>query len=139
MTGPLSAMGVAASDRFGNPGALVSLLEADHIVIAPRTASIAAGASRAYATEAFDQYNNSLGDVTDSTSFSIDLGAGGHWSANVYTSEKAGTWTVIGTYGGKADTATLSVNPPNLTVTSVNPNQGYQGRQNETVTITGTR
>src|SRR4030043_529945 len=72
--------------------------------------TILAGESQAYTAEAFDQYDNSLGDVTSSTSFSIDPGAGGSWAANVYTSENAGEWTVIGTYSGKSDNATLFVN-----------------------------
>jgi hypothetical protein len=86
-----------------NPEAL------DHIVIAPKSATITAGDSQAYTAEAFDQYDNSLGDVTGSTSFSISGGAGGNWTANEYTSEKAGTWTVTGEYSGKTDIATLTV------------------------------
>src|SRR5213076_541116 len=43
----------------------------DHIVISPATASITAGGSRTYTAQAFDASNNSLGDVTGSTTFSI--------------------------------------------------------------------
>jgi len=109
----------------------------DHIVIAPKTASIAAGASQAYTAQAFDQYNNSLGDVTGSASFSITPTAGGSWSGNVYTSQNAGTWTVTAIYSGKNDTATLVVNSP-PTVTSVSPNKGYRG-QSLKLTISGTK
>ena len=84
----------------------------DYIVVYPDSASITAGASQAYTAEAFDQYNNSLGYVTADTSFSIESGAGGSWSDNVYTSEKAGTWTVTGTYVDESDTATLTVEAP---------------------------
>jgi hypothetical protein len=83
----------------------------DHIVISPDPATITAGDSQAYTAEAFDVYDNTMGDVTSQTVFSIEAGAGGSWDANVYTSEKAGTWTVTGTYNGKSDTATLTVNP----------------------------
>jgi hypothetical protein len=87
-----------------NPEAL------DHIVIAPDSATITAGDSQAYTAEAFDQYNNSLGNVTGNTTFSITAGAGGSWADNVYTSEYAGNWTVTGTYEGKSGNATLTVN-----------------------------
>jgi uncharacterized protein YjdB len=89
---------------IGNPEALA------YIVIAPKSATITAGDSQAYTAEAFDQYDNSLGDVASSTSFSISAGAGGSWSDNEYASAKAGTWTVTGEYSGKSDTATLIVN-----------------------------
>ncbi len=81
----------------------------DHIVISPDTASITAGDSQTYTAEAFDQYDNSLGDVTNDATFEIVTEAGGSWAANVYTSENAGTWTVTGTYSGKSGTATLTV------------------------------
>jgi len=83
----------------------------DHIVVSPDTATITTGNTQAYSAEAFDQYDNNLGDVTDDTTFEIEAGAGGSWAANIYTSENAGTWTVTGTYGGKSDTATLTVSP----------------------------
>ena len=68
-----------------------------------------AGGTQAYTSEAFDQYGNSLGDTTWATIFSVEVSAGGSWSSNVYTSEKAGTWTVTGDYNGQAVTATLTV------------------------------
>ncbi|MCJ7769402.1 MAG: Ig-like domain-containing protein, partial [Dehalococcoidales bacterium] len=81
----------------------------NYIIISPDTATVTAGSSQAYTAEAFDAFGNSLGNITSGTSFSIQGGAGGSWSANVYTSENAGTWTVTGTYGGKTDTALLTV------------------------------
>ncbi|MDM7998689.1 MAG: hypothetical protein QUS33_01480, partial [Dehalococcoidia bacterium] len=88
-----------------SPGAL------HHIVISPDTATILAGDNQTYTAEAFDLGNNSLGDVTGSTLFSIDAAAGGSWAANVYTSAKSGSWTVTGTYSSLSDTASLVVNP----------------------------
>jgi uncharacterized repeat protein (TIGR01451 family) len=60
----------------------------DYIVISPATSTISAGDDQTYTAEAFDSNNNSLGDVTSSTDFSIEPGAGGSWAANVYTSER---------------------------------------------------
>ena len=94
----------------------VSVGALDHIVVSPKSATVSAGGSQAYTAEAFDAYGNSLGVVTSDplTSWSIQSGAGGSWAANVYTSEKAGTWTVTGTYSSKSDTATLTVNAASL-------------------------
>ncbi len=41
----------------------------------------------------------------------IQYGAGGSWAGNVYTSAKAGTWTVTAVYGSLAATTTLTVSP----------------------------
>ena len=79
----------------------------DHIVIRPTTASIAAGGSRAYTAEGFDAANNSLGDVTASTTFAIL--PDGSCAANVCTATAAGTHTVTGDNAGKTSTVTLSV------------------------------
>jgi len=87
-----------------NAGAL------DHVVVSPKSATVTTGATQTYTAEAFDAYGNSLGDVSASTSWSIELGAGGSWSGNVYTSANVGTWIVTGTYSGKPDTASLTVN-----------------------------
>ncbi|MFH1662823.1 MAG: hypothetical protein ABH934_02770, partial [Chloroflexota bacterium] len=79
----------------------------DHIVISPDTATVTAGGGQTYTATAYsDGYN---WDITSSTIFSIEGGAGGGWSANVYTSDNAGTWTVTGSYSGKTDTAILTV------------------------------
>jgi uncharacterized protein (DUF2141 family) len=80
-----------------------------YIVISPDTASITAGGTQSYTAEAFDTSNTSMGDVTSSTTFSVDALAGGSWAANTYTSENVGDWTVTGTYNGKSDTAALTV------------------------------
>ncbi len=111
----------------------------DHIIISPGTASIAAGYSQTYTAEAFDQYDSSLGDVTNDTTFEIVAGAGGSWAANVYTPEEIGTWTVTGTYSGKSGTATLTVIegvlPPTVSIDS--PKDRYS-TTDSTVTVEGT-
>jgi hypothetical protein len=92
----------------GSAEVTITPAEAVSIVISPDTATIKAGETQAYTATAFDEFGNSF-DVTSETTFSIDEEAGGSWAANVYTSEKAGTWTVTGTYGALRDTATLTV------------------------------
>ena len=79
----------------------------DHIVISPASATISAGGSQAYTAEGFDASNNSLGDVTASTSFSIS--PNGSCTGSTCTATAAGPHTVTGNNGGKTSTASLSV------------------------------
>jgi parallel beta-helix repeat protein len=79
----------------------------DHIVLSPASASIAAGGSQAYTTEGVDQYGNSLGDVTSSTSFSI--APDGSCAGATCGGTEAGAHTVTGSHGGKSATAALTV------------------------------
>jgi hypothetical protein len=80
-----------------------------HIVVGPDPATIIAGGSQAYTAEGFDQYNNSLGDVTASTVFTID-GSGSSCTSAACGSTIAGAYTVTGTDGAVSDTAALGVN-----------------------------
>lgn len=86
----------------GTPGVPVS------IAISPREATITAGGSISYTAEGADAYGTTF-DITAEAVFTIDVGAGGTWVGNTYTSEFNGEWTVTGTYEGLVDTATLSV------------------------------
>ncbi len=83
----------------------------NHVAISPKTVTIAAGQTQTYTVQGFDVYDNSLGDATSSTTFTITPVAGGSWAANIYTSRVAGAWTVTGTNGAVTDTAKLTVNP----------------------------
>lgn len=78
------------------------------ITLSPQSATIAAGSTQAFTTTASDSCGNTW-DVTSLTSWGISSGAGGSWSGNVFTSAKAGIWTVTGTYDGLSDTASLTV------------------------------
>ena len=94
-----------------------------NVVISPTGSSVAAGSSETYSATASDAYNNNW-DVTSSTTWSINSGAGGSWSSNVYTSAIAGSWSVTGTYASKNYTADLTVNPgatTQLVVSSATP------------------
>ncbi|MFC2057088.1 beta strand repeat-containing protein [Chloroflexota bacterium] len=83
----------------------------DDIELSPSTSTITADDTQTYTVEAFDLDDNSRGDVTASANFSISPSAGGSWAANVYTPEvvSPGSWTVTTMYGGKSDTASLTV------------------------------
>jgi len=90
---------------------------AESIKISPEEITIAAGDTQAYTAEAYDTYENLIGDVSDDTEFAIvEPSHGGEWGAgesedNVYTSKSVGEWTVRGNYNGLTDDATLIVEP----------------------------
>jgi len=123
---------------FGTASLTVAAGSATSVIIAPAASTISAGSTQAYIAEAFDQFNNSLGDVSSATSFSIDLGAGGSWSLNVYTAQYVGTWTVTGDYTGIIDTASLTVTGgPISYYTVTSDNYSLETSIAFTVTVTG--
>ncbi len=78
------------------------------ITLSPQSATIAAGSTQTFTATASDSCGNTW-DVTSSTSWGINSGAGGSWSSNVYTSAMVGLWTVTGSYDGLSSTASLTV------------------------------
>ncbi len=78
------------------------------IALTPDPHTMSAGETITYTVVATDTVGNSW-DVTASTAFTIEPGAGGTWTANAYAGEVAGTWTVTATTGTFTDTATLTV------------------------------
>jgi len=78
------------------------------IQVTPDPATVTAGDSVMYTVTAEDAHGNTW-DVTAQTTFSIETGAGGSWTDNIYTSETAGDWIVTGQYGDRSNTATLHV------------------------------
>jgi parallel beta-helix repeat protein len=91
----------------------------DHIVISPSSATISAGGSRTYTAEGFDAANNSLGDVTSSTTFSIT--PNGSCTGNACTATATGAHTVTGTDAGKTGTSSLTVNAGPLDHLALSP------------------
>src|SRR5207248_507722 len=81
----------------------------DHLTLAPASATISSGGSQAYTAQGRDQYNNSLGDMTSTTTFT--LAPDGSCAAAVCSATSAGAHTVTGTAIGASGTASLQVNP----------------------------
>jgi len=79
----------------------------DHLVLVPGSATIAIGGSQLFRAQGFDAANNSLGDVTSATTFTVD-GTLGCPEATC-TLASAGDHTVTGTYGTATGTTTLTV------------------------------
>jgi hypothetical protein len=98
--------------KTGTATVSVTAAALDHLVLSPATSSIAAGGTKTYTAQGFDQYGNSRGDVTAATTFTI-TGQGSCNAANC-TATAVGTDTVTGTDGGKTGTATLTVTPSGL-------------------------
>ena len=98
---------------------IVTAGDLHHIAISPNPQTIVAGATQAYLAKGFDANGNSLGDVTGSTTFTID-GTGSSCAVEKCGSTIVGDYTVTGTYLGElTDTAILHVTavPPIATPT----------------------
>ena len=79
------------------------------IIISPTNASITSGSPQAYTATASDSGGNTW-DITNTTSWTTDSGAGGNWTGNIYNSANSGNWTVAGIFAGITGTAQLTVN-----------------------------
>src|SRR5439155_303879 len=79
----------------------------DHLTLSPATATITAGGSQTYTAQGFDASNNSLGNVTGSTTFTI--APDGSCTGATCTATSGGTHTVTTTNPSKTATATLNV------------------------------
>jgi hypothetical protein len=82
----------------------------DHLVVSPATSTIAAGGTQFYTAEGFDASNNSLGDITSATTFTIT--PNGSCSGGTCTATALGLHNVKGTSGGKTSEASLTVAAP---------------------------
>ena len=91
----------------------------DHLVLSPSSALIAVGASQTYTAEGFDQYDNSLGDITGATTFTI--APDGSCTAASCTATTSGAHTVTGTDTGKTGTATLNVSSASVDHIVISP------------------
>ena len=87
--------------------AYVTLGGLDHLGLAPVSATVSPGTSQAYTATGYDSQDNSLGDVTGATTFSIS--AGGTCTGASCTASVPGDYTVTGTDGSASGTATLHV------------------------------
>ena len=84
----------------------------DYITISPASQMIAAGDAQAYTATATDSFGNTwdvTADISTTNGWTVSAGAGGSWNGAIYTSEKAGSWIVTGTYFGDSATAPLTV------------------------------
>jgi hypothetical protein len=114
-TGPTCTASVAGAHtvtgtdagKTGTASLQVGAGALDHIAISPATATISAGQSQTYTAQGFDAQNNSLGDVTAFTTFSIS--PEGTCTGSVCTANAGGPHTVSGNDGGKTATASLAV------------------------------
>jgi hypothetical protein len=84
------------------------------IVISPSTSTVKAGTSQNYTATAYDQFGNSLGDVTSSTTFTAP---GATVTSNSVTSNKVGLFNITATYNGLTAGANLTVTGYTVTFT----------------------
>ncbi|HEX7134090.1 MAG TPA: Ig-like domain repeat protein, partial [Iamia sp.] len=79
----------------------------DHLVLSPEVATITAGGSQVYGARGFDVFGNDLGDLTDTTTFT--LSPEGSCTGSTCTASRAGEHTVTGTNGSATGTALVAV------------------------------
>jgi hypothetical protein len=127
-------------DHYNSQGALesnivnfsLSAAGPDHIKINPSSSTITAAGSQSYTATGYDLNNNSLGDVTAATAFSIS--PDGSCTGNTCTATAAGLHTVTGDDGGNTATASLGVY--GTTAITINaPSAVYGGNGFVTVTV----
>ncbi|MEI6308665.1 MAG: hypothetical protein WCP58_03355, partial [bacterium] len=108
---------VTGDGKVGSVSFTVSPSALQYLTLTPSQAGILATQTQNYQAEGFDFFNNSRGDATPATTFSIEAGASGSWSPNnVYHPGNAGRWTVTGSnmndtglYGTATGTALLTI------------------------------
>jgi hypothetical protein len=91
----------------------------NQLALSPSSASMTAGGSQTYTAAGYDQYGNSLGDLTASTTFTI--APNGSCTGSSCTATVAGAHTVTGTNAGKTGTASLTVTPGPLNQLTISP------------------
>src|SRR5204863_289788 len=84
------------------------LLHRRHLHLTPASATITPRGSQAYTAQGRDRYDNPLGDITSSTTFTIS--PDGSCVAAICTVTSPGPHTVTGTAVGATGTASLQVN-----------------------------
>jgi len=118
-TQTVTATDTGTSSVTGNQSVTISAGPLASLALSPASATVTAGGSQGYTATAADQYGNSLGDLTASTSFSI--APNGSCTAASCTATTAGAHTVTGTNAGTTATASLTVTPGPLTQVAISP------------------
>ena len=106
----------------------------DHVTISPVNASILAGTVQAYTVSSYDQYNNYIGDVTASASFTV---SGVSIPANTVSETAAGSYNVEASYGGQTASTTLTVTVAPLDYITLSPaSSSIAAGQSQTYSVT---
>jgi outer membrane protein assembly factor BamB len=115
------------------PSLLAYRLPLDHVGLSPASSSITAGGSQTYTATGYDAANNSLGDMTSGTTFTISDGS---CTGAICTATIAGTHIVTGTNSGKTGTATLTVNAAAATQLALSGLSSAAAGTAQTATVT---
>ncbi len=100
------AWDTVTSTITGSASTTVSAAALSRLVLTPASATIVVGGAQAYTAEGFDAANNSLGDVTSATTFTVD---GAPCPGALCSPTAVGDRTVTGVDGVATGTAVLHV------------------------------
>ncbi len=108
----------------------------DHIVISPSSATITSGGSQSYTVTGYDASNNSLGDLTGTSTFTIS--PDGSCTGSSCTALISGAHTVTADNSGKTDTSALTVNAgaPSTSTSTITASPASVVADDTTSTIT---
>jgi len=109
------------------------------VTLAPATATVSAGEDISYTLWAADAAGNFWNASADAD-YAIDASAEGSWTANAYSAQIAGNWSVTATLGGGlSDNAVLTVgHGPAVTVTLAPDSASITAGQGITYTLWAT-
>jgi|GEM_PF-329005 len=107
-----TAMSTAARKQWngnisGSQKETVAAAALDHLTLSPSSTTVTSETKQSYTATGFDKYNNSLGDVTAGTTFSI--APNGSCSGASCSAGPAGVHSVEGTNGAATGQAALTV------------------------------
>ncbi len=90
------------------------------ITVTPSINSVTAGNLVSYTANSTDASGNNV-DITSWVNWSISSGAGGAWSGNMYSSAKAGSWTVTASLGSLSAASQLNVDHASIATIALSP------------------
>jgi hypothetical protein len=109
----VGAAGVDYSGRTDTGAAyIINLVYPQQLTLTASLSQVAVGNSVSFTTTAQTWLNPATSNVTTQTTFAISPQAAGSWSANIYTSDHPGTWTVTATFNSRSVTTSLTVIGP---------------------------
>jgi len=122
----VGAAGLNRSAAFTDSGAayIFNFIYPQHVTVTGNLTQVVAGNPAIFTATATSWLDTR--DVTTQTTFALPPAASGSWNRNVYTSSRAGTWPVSGTFDGLVvGTTSLTVLPGPFATITISPTTAF--------------